>query len=51
MIRILENNVYDESVNRIRYILNKFERVYVSFSGGKDSGVMLNFAFAFAMFV
>ena len=42
MIRILENNVYDESVNRIRYILNKFERVYVSFSGGKDSGVMLN---------
>lgn len=42
MIRILENNVYDESVNRIRYILDKFERVYVSFSGGKDSGVMLN---------
>lgn len=42
MIRILENNVYDESVNRIKYILDKFERVYVSFSGGKDSGVMLN---------
>jgi predicted phosphoadenosine phosphosulfate sulfurtransferase len=42
MIRVLENNVYDESVNRIRYILDKFERVYVSFSGGKDSGVMLN---------
>lgn len=42
MIKILENNVYDESVNRIRYILDKFERVYVSFSGGKDSGVMLN---------
>jgi predicted phosphoadenosine phosphosulfate sulfurtransferase len=42
MIKILENNVYDESVNRIQYILEKFERVYVSFSGGKDSGVMLN---------
>ena len=42
MIRVLENNVYDESLNRIRYILDKFERVYVSFSGGKDSGVMLN---------
>ena len=37
MIKILENNVYDESVKRITYILEKFERVYVSFSGGKDS--------------
>jgi predicted phosphoadenosine phosphosulfate sulfurtransferase len=35
-------NVYDASVDRIQYILNSFNRVYVSFSGGKDSGVMLN---------
>jgi predicted phosphoadenosine phosphosulfate sulfurtransferase len=42
MKKILDTNVYEESVNRIRYILDKFERVYVSFSGGKDSGVMLN---------
>lgn len=42
MIKVLENNVYDESVERIRYILDNFKKVYVSFSGGKDSGVMLN---------
>jgi predicted phosphoadenosine phosphosulfate sulfurtransferase len=42
MIKYLETNVYDESVSRIRYILDNFKRVYVSFSGGKDSGVMLN---------
>lgn len=42
MIKYLDNNVYDESVLRIRYILDNFKKVYVSFSGGKDSGVMLN---------
>lgn len=35
-------NVYDASVDRIDFIFNNFERVYLSFSGGKDSGVMLN---------
>jgi predicted phosphoadenosine phosphosulfate sulfurtransferase len=42
MKKLLTNNVHDESVNRIRYVLKNFKRVYVSFSGGKDSGVMLN---------
>lgn len=42
MKKILNTNVHEEAVNRVRYILDKFERVYVSFSGGKDSGVMLN---------
>lgn len=42
MIKYKETNVYDESVSRIRYILDNFKKVYVSFSGGKDSGVMLN---------
>ena len=42
MIKYKETNVYDESVSRIRYILDNFKRVYVSFSGGKDSGVMIN---------
>jgi predicted phosphoadenosine phosphosulfate sulfurtransferase len=42
MIKYKETNVYDESVNRIKYILDNFKKVYVSFSGGKDSGVMLN---------
>lgn len=35
-------NVYDASQDRIDFIFKNFERVYVSFSGGKDSGVMLN---------
>jgi len=35
-------NVYDASNERIDFIFNHFERIYLSFSGGKDSGVMLN---------
>jgi len=35
-------NVYDAANDRIKFIFENFERVYVSFSGGKDSGVMLN---------
>jgi len=35
-------NVYEASLERIDFIFKNFERVYVSFSGGKDSGVMLN---------
>jgi predicted phosphoadenosine phosphosulfate sulfurtransferase len=35
-------NVYDASNERIDFIFNNFERIYLSFSGGKDSGVMLN---------
>ena len=37
-----KDDVYDAAVNRIDFIFNNFERVYVSFSGGKDSGVLLN---------
>lgn len=37
-----EVNVYDASVARLDFIFNNFERVYLSFSGGKDSGVLLN---------
>jgi len=35
-------NVYEASIERTEYIFNNFERIYISFSGGKDSGVMLN---------
>ncbi len=35
-------NVYDASNERIEFIFKNFNRIYVSFSGGKDSGVMLN---------
>lgn len=35
-------NVYEASNERIDFIFKNFKRIYVSFSGGKDSGVMLN---------
>lgn len=39
-----EINVYDAAVERFDYIYSNFEKVYVSFSNGKDSGVLLNLA-------
>lgn len=35
-------NVYEKANERIAYTFKHFDNVYVSFSGGKDSGVMLN---------
>lgn len=35
-------NVYEAANDRIRTVFNEFDNVYVSFSGGKDSGVLLN---------
>jgi len=35
-------NVYDAARERISYIFDNFSRIYVSFSGGKDSSVMLH---------
>jgi len=35
-------NVYDAAIERIAFIFENFPRIYLSFSGGKDSGVMLN---------
>jgi len=35
-------NVLDAARERIRYTFDNFERVYVSFSGGKDSSVMFH---------
>lgn len=35
-------DVYAASQERIKFIFENFPRIYVSFSGGKDSGVMLN---------
>lgn len=34
-------NVYEAAVKRLNIIFDNFEYVYVSFSGGKDSGVLL----------
>lgn len=42
-MKIYKNeNVYDAAVKRISYIFDEFENICVSFSGGKDSGVVLN---------
>ncbi len=35
-------NVYEATNARLKTIFEEFDNVYVSFSGGKDSGVMLN---------
>jgi len=38
----LETDVWSETLNRIRYIYDSFDKVVVSFSGGKDSTAVLN---------
>ncbi|MFA6677781.1 MAG: DUF3440 domain-containing protein [Bacteroidales bacterium] len=35
-------NVYESAKKRIELIFNEFDNICISFSGGKDSGVMLN---------
>lgn len=41
-------NVYEATINRIAYIFAEFEQIIISFSGGKDSGVMLELALKYA---
>jgi predicted phosphoadenosine phosphosulfate sulfurtransferase len=38
----MKKNVYELAMQRIEMLFNEFDNIYVSFSGGKDSGVMLN---------
>ena len=47
--RYQEQNVLDAARERIAYTFDHFERVYVSFSGGKDSSVMLHLVMDEAM--
>lgn len=42
--RYLEKNVLEASQERMKIIFDNFEKVFVSFSGGKDSSVMLHLA-------
>lgn len=38
----VEQNVYEALQDRLRVLFEEFDNVYVSFSGGKDSGLLLN---------
>lgn len=43
MIReYLQQNVYDALLERFDFIFREFDNIYISFSGGKDSGLLLN---------
>lgn len=44
MKKYLDINVYDAFKRRMDYVFNEFEAVCLSFSGGKDSSVMLQLA-------
>lgn len=39
---IQRKNVYELTQERLRMIFSEFDNIYISFSGGKDSGVLLN---------
>lgn len=38
----LHMNVYDAFLARAHFLFEEFDHIYVSFSGGKDSGLLLN---------
>lgn len=44
----LDINVYEATQKRLKYIFDEFDNILVAFSGGKDSGVLLNLAYEYA---
>lgn len=42
--KYLNKNVHEAAVERLNLIFDNFEKICVAFSGGKDSGVLLNLA-------
>lgn len=42
-----DENVYEALQGRLRLIFEEFENIYISFSGGKDSGLLLNLTLEF----
>ena len=45
--KYLKQNVYEAFQERMHFIFTEFENIYVSFSGGKDSGLLLNMTLDF----
>lgn len=45
----LGKNTYEAAIERMNYIFDNFESIYLSFSAGKDSTVMLHIAMEVAM--
>ena len=43
----LEISVYDALQQRLAFLFKEFDNIYVSFSGGKDSGLLLNLVIDF----
>ncbi len=43
----LQQSVYDAFIERMHYIFTEFDNIFVSFSGGKDSGLLLNMVLDF----
>lgn len=43
----MNENVYEALQRRLRYIFEEFDNIFVSFSGGKDSGLLLNLTLDF----
>ncbi len=43
----LKKNVYEALTERLHFIFKEFDNILISFSGGKDSGLLLNIALDF----
>ena len=43
----LEQDVYEALQERLKFLFEEFENIYLSFSGGKDSGLLLNLVLEF----
>lgn len=43
----LNENVYEALQRRLKFLFEEFDNIFVSFSGGKDSGLLLNLVLDF----